>query len=657
MIGAPEFSAYNDSNFTNLINTQLENVAPTEDFYTKLLTLKNEQKKTLMVMEELYNQKQVLRDEVQKSEATLNNLRHSDLTSNQDKDYKYRLNTVSAYEDMVKYPLNTVMLGASDGPKPNSKPPMCPTRNSVSFQKSVQIVDPQPTETKSDLTETKSQKMLDSLSEGIKKIETMWDNFSVNDMNNTTMRSLDFNERFEKKIKKSQVPMKKKQQIQVEWVPRVTIPQPFSMSIREQLRNDKKKENMINEMRDEREKRIEAEIRECKKKFKAKPVPAHVKEPLYENQRAADNFRKQKLREMQQEYTYKVTELENEQEAKLNQLTSKDYKSTGPKKQTNATTETFNAQPLPDFYFNEFANEEIKEQEMYKQIQRQMRALEMLKESKLPNNMGLMEEKKLLEMERNQLFMTEMNRMHKELNDKELQQANLRKNHDVPDYDEQYKNFTIQLEKRKAFNRKNTKAAPFQLRSASRTSCRKACATVEAKPRREAAMNRSNSSMSRLNRSVSQSMDSLPIKYTESQRLRESTNKNKLNEVVRKEMQQEHIEKMKSIRMKKLHDQIKEKSNYVPNEVEKNIERQTRKLKLDQRRQEEEYEQHLAEMGEKVNSRKLQIEKIEEDNKRKALEKKCNEALRKLEELEDGVQMAKPLGSSTANVDDWINED
>ena len=45
------------------------------------------------------------------------------------------------------------------------------------------------------------------------------------------------------------------------------------------------------------------------------------------------------------------------------------------------------------------------------------------------------------------------------------------------------------------------------------------------------------------------------------------------------------------------------------------------------------------------------------DNKRKALEKKCNEALRKLEELEDGVQMAKPLGSSTANVDDWINED
>lgn len=183
-------------------------------------------------MEELYNQKQVLRDEVQKSEATLNNLRHSDLTSNQDKDYKYRLNTVSAYEDMVKYPLNTVILGASDGPKPNSKPPMCPTRNSVSFQKSVQIVDPQPTETKSDLTETKSQKMLDSLSEGIKKIETMWDNFSVNDMNNTTMRSLDFNERFEKKIKKSQVPMKKKQQIQVEWVPRVTIPQPFSMSIR-----------------------------------------------------------------------------------------------------------------------------------------------------------------------------------------------------------------------------------------------------------------------------------------------------------------------------------------------------------------------------------------------------------------------------------------
>ena len=144
----------------------------------------------------------------------------------------------------------------------------------------------------------------------------------------------------------------------------------------------------------------------------------------------------------------------------------------------------------------------MKESEMYKQIQRQMRALEMLKESKLPHSMGLMEDKKLLEMERNQQFITEMNNLHKELNDKTLQQANLRKNHEVPDYEEQFKNFTIQMEKRKAFNRKNTRTVPFQLRSATRTSCRKGCDAHVSKttPQKSAALNRSSSSMSRLNR-------------------------------------------------------------------------------------------------------------------------------------------------------------
>lgn len=67
--------------------------------------------------------------------------------------------------------------------------------------------------------------------------------------------------------------------------------------------------------------------------------------------------------------------------------------------------------------------------------------------------MGLLEEKKLLEIERNQLFMAEMDRLHKEMNDKELSKASMRKSHDVPDYDESYKKFTVELEQRKAHNR------------------------------------------------------------------------------------------------------------------------------------------------------------------------------------------------------------
>ena len=74
-------------------------------------------------------------------------------------------------------------------------------------------------------------------------------------------------------------------------------------------------------------------------------------------------------------------------------------------------------------------------------------------------------------------------------------------------------------------------------------------------------------------------MDSLPIKYTESQRLRQSLNKGKIDDIVKKEMQKEHIEKIKKIRMKKLHDQIQDKAHYDPTMVNKSIDRQTRKLK------------------------------------------------------------------------------
>ncbi len=213
----------------------------------------------------------------------------------------------------------------------------------------------------------------------------------------------------------------------------------------------------------------------------------------------------------------------------------------------------------------------MKEHELYKQISKQMRSLELLKNSKLPHNMELQEAKKLLEMERNQMFIDEMNRLQTEIDFKESK-INPRKTHEIPDYDEQYRKFVIELENKKMQNRKAIRTEPFTLRAASRT--RKSSVNkVDVK------FNRSNSSMSRLNKSLSQSMDSLPIKYTESQRLRESLNKGKIDDIVRKEMQKEHIEKIKKIRMKKLHSQIQDKAHYDPKMVEKSIERQTRKLK------------------------------------------------------------------------------
>lgn len=82
--------------------------------------------------------------------------------------------------------------------------------------------------------------------------------------------------------------------------------------------------------------------------------------------------------------------------------------------------------------------------------------------------MELQEEKKMLEVERNQMFIKEMNRLQRELNEKESKRRRHKFFHDIPDHDAKYRKFIIELETRKACNRKNTQAKPFNLMSATR---------------------------------------------------------------------------------------------------------------------------------------------------------------------------------------------
>ena len=111
----------------------------------------------------------------------------------------------------------------------------------------------------------------------------------------------------------------------------------------------------------------------------------------------------------------------------------------------------------------------MQELELYKQIKSQIRALELLKQSKLPQNMEMQNEKKKLEQERNEILLSEMNRIKKEIEKKELRKKKYKFTHEVPDYDALYKKFIIELEMKKAQNRKHTKVEPFVLRSESRS--------------------------------------------------------------------------------------------------------------------------------------------------------------------------------------------
>lgn len=114
-----------------------------------------------------------------------------------------------------------------------------------------------------------------------------------------------------------------------------------------------------------------------------------------------------------------------------------------------------------------FSSHRQKDDDLQRRIRKQIRALELLKQSKLPHNMELQEEKKMLEVERNQMFIKEMNRLQRELNEKEKKRRH-KFFHDIPDHDAKYRKFIIELETRKAYNRKNTQAKPFNLMSGTR---------------------------------------------------------------------------------------------------------------------------------------------------------------------------------------------
>ena len=346
----PTLSAYNDKYFSSLISDHLTDTNNSEEFYNKLVELKNEQKKTLLYMQELYNQKQVLKNEIAKSENSLKDLKSSTgYPIQKDENYVNNINSISAYETTPLYVTDNVkneeFLSSektSNHDLTSSKPPIPQRASTVTFQN----VNEQ----------AKSDAMYDTISDDLKRIEKIWNEFSVNDRSHD-LKSIEFNQRFEKintkktnkkGLKKSSRPSS----AQVEWVPKVTIPEPFSMSIREKVKADNKKFSLARELQDEREKRIEAEIRECKKKFKATPIPAHVHLPLYEKKIAEEKLRKIKLKETSKEYLEKNSKPFNLTDMKKTSLRERRHSFTEGESDKTDRTE-FAANPLPNFYFED----------------------------------------------------------------------------------------------------------------------------------------------------------------------------------------------------------------------------------------------------------------------------------------------------------------
>ncbi|XP_045740879.1 protein FAM161A isoform X5 [Mirounga angustirostris] len=205
-------------------------------------------------------------------------------------------------------------------------------------------------------------------------INNMWTNFSVEDYIQCKDANFPAVEKTKKKPR--------------EWVPKITVPEPFQMMIREQR---KKEENMKSKSNIEMVRQLlkeQEEESECKKKFRANPVPAFVFLPLYHDIVKQNEERRRRLKEktkaalLASQKPFKFIAREEQKQAIREKQLRDLYKS---KKKTNR----FKARPIPRSTYGSTSNEKLKEEELSRDLMTQLRAQELLQNSSpLPSRSG-----------------------------------------------------------------------------------------------------------------------------------------------------------------------------------------------------------------------------------------------------------------------------
>ncbi|NXH88323.1 F161A protein, partial [Edolisoma coerulescens] len=271
------------------------------------------------------------------------------------------------------------------------------------------------------------------------QIEKMWDGFSLEDYISRAKHSLPSSPACRKVHKKQKV-----------WSPRVTVPKPFQMTIREA---QKKEQNVKSKSQIELEnhllkKQLEEEA-ECQKKFRANPVPAAVFLPLYHDivQRNEERRRsvreRSKLKLLASQKPFKFIERER-QRREIRKMQLKDISPPENK------TKVFRAKPVPKCVYSPDFNDKLKEEELYREIRIRMRAEELLRNSSVPNSRLASKE-------------TNKKKKHKSTEPKQTEQKPKSRS-SVPDFELLHEKFQKRLLQQKKVKHL-TVCEPFDLRT------------------------------------------------------------------------------------------------------------------------------------------------------------------------------------------------
>lgn len=282
-------------------------------------------------------------------------------------------------------------------------------------------------------------------SPGALAVQSMWDNFSVDDY-----WSPDSTETKDSPKKGTET-----------WSPKITVPEPFSMTIRE-AQTPKQKSRSLKIAEEEMLRKAAMEEVELNKKFRASPIPASTFLPLYELVNAKNEQRKEEivrlskdfLRATQRPFSFtqrekEIKQIKAKQAALMKQIEEKERKKN-----------VFKAQPVPKNLFSPDIGEHICEQEDYRQLRIQMRSKELLASSKLP---GSMESR----------YKAKHGRRSLSLEQRKEQDCLFHPNINgiVPDYDRAYCEFQKKLAAKRR-TKQTTITEPFFLHTQQKASCK-----------------------------------------------------------------------------------------------------------------------------------------------------------------------------------------
>ena len=294
---------------------------------------------------------------------------------------------------------------------------------------------------------------LDFHSTGINTVDHMWDEFSLDayasSLEDEDCDATNLNGAAAAKV----------------WYPRITIPEPFAMSVREENKIRKKSKSAMIAEREciEREARIEAEMRQ---QFRASPLPATTFLPLYDMLNAKQEQRRRQLRALSKQilklserpFSFQQREAERRKMKARRQELLRELEMQELKERRN-----FKATPVPKHVLDSMVDEQMREREEYRKIRTRVRAMETLASSHLPLRMQADARKYGTNSLGKSLERSVQTR--ELLDEKHMFQPSV--NNRVPDHDLAYQNFQAQLQAKRR-ECVTTVAKPFKLRTAQR---------------------------------------------------------------------------------------------------------------------------------------------------------------------------------------------